>query len=204
MILLVNDDGYMSKNLKVLYEYCSTIDDEVEMIVPSEDKSGVGNYFSNTKTFTPFPIEEGYILDGTPVDCVRYGLSKYSPTLIISGINKGFNLGKETLLHSGTFMGAREGYLNNIKSLSCSFDYKKEITYPLVKEVLDKVLERDFQLANLNIVSPTVYDTVLCPTIYEYQFDGDDYKLIQKNNYDEGSDGHVVLNLDKSSLTIIR
>lgn len=204
MILIVNDDGYDSKPLHLLYDYCKGIDDEVRMVVPSEDKSGIGNYFSNTRTFKPEAIDEGYVLDGTPVDCVRYALSEYSPDLIISGINRGYNLGWETLLHSGTFMGAREGYLNDIKSLSCSVDYHKTPSRRTIQRTLDKTLEVSFGLANLNIISSKIYGTKPCPSIYAHVFDGDRFQLNQKTNYEEGTDGHVIFELNKSSLTIIR
>ena len=77
MILITNDDGYESMNLHRLYDIAKTIDDEVKMVVSLENQSGVGNCSSSTKRIHSQKIDEGYIINGTPVDCIRYGLSKF-------------------------------------------------------------------------------------------------------------------------------
>lgn len=77
MILITNDDGYESMNLHCLYDIAKTIDDEVKMVVSLENQSGVGNCSSSTKRIHSQKIDEGYIINGTPVDCIRYGLSKF-------------------------------------------------------------------------------------------------------------------------------
>ncbi len=70
--------------------------------------------------------EKEYIIRGTPSDCVILGLEKIKKKkkkniLLISGINEGVNLGYD-LLYSGTVAAAREGALNNIKSIALSID----------------------------------------------------------------------------------
>lgn len=204
MILIVNDDGYSSENLYLLYKYCFSIDKEVKFIVPLEDKSGIGNYSSLNKSFNISKVAGGFVIDGTPVDCVRWGLSNFDVDLVISGVNIGFNIGKETLLSSGTFMGAREGYLNNIKSLSCSFDKFKKLNYELLQSVLDEVLQLDFKLANLNIVSSSIMITELCENMYEYQIKDNVITTNNRKKFVKNTDGDVVFNQNKSSLTILK
>ena len=203
MILIVNDDGYTSSNLKLLYEYCSSID-EVLLVTSFENHSLKGNVYSLNKNFKVKSIDEGYIINGTPVDCVRFGLSKSSPDLIISGVNNGFNIGRDTLLCSGTFMSAREGYLHNIKSLSCSFEKYKKLDYELLKSVLDEVLQFNFKLANLNIVSDFIMITELCDSMYDYVIEENTVITHNKQKFNFNTDGYAVFNQNNSSLTILK
>lgn len=204
MILIVNDDGYDSDNLKLLYEYCKTIDNDVVFVVPLKDHSGVGNKSSLNKHFHIEEVDGGFIMDGTPVDCVRWGLSKFTPNLIITGVNIGFNVGSHTLLNSGTFMSAMEGYLHNIKSLACSFDKFKKLDYKLLHLVLNEVLKLDFELANLNIVSPFVIITDLCENMYDYVIENNTIKTYNKTKFIKNTDGDIVFNEKNSSLTIFK
>lgn len=203
MILIVNDDGCCD-NFRLLLNYCESIDEEVKFVIPSKNQSNTGNTFSVDKTFNVVEYDKGFVIDGTPVDCVRFGLEKFRPDLIISGVNVGFNIGIETLLQSGTFMGAREGYLNNIKSLSCSFDKFRHLNYDLLKKILDEVLEFNFKLANLNIVSDFVAISSLCDSMFEYVFEGDSVFVNNKPNFMQGTDGYVVFNQMDTSLTILK
>lgn len=204
MILIVNDDGYESYNLNLLYRYCSSIDDDVKFVVPFNDMSCMGNKFSLSKTFNSVSDDRGFIIDGTPLDCLRFGLSKFSPDLIISGVNNGFNIGWETLLCSGTFMSAREGCLKGVKSLSCSFDKYSTLKYSLLEKVLDEVLEFNFKLGNLNIVSNYVMISTVCDSIYDYSINDNTVTVWNKSEFPQGSDGDIVFNQKQSSLTILK
>lgn len=201
MIMIVNDDGYCY-NFSLLLKYCESIDD-VGFVIPLNNQSNCGNTSSVNKTFRVIEQESGFVIDGTPVDCIRFGLERFHPDLIITGVNTGFNLGRETLLQSGTFMSAREGYLNNVKSLACSFDKFKELKYSLLKSVLDEVLEFNFKLANLNIVSDFVAISNLCDSIFDYTFDENSVKVVNKSDFVKGTDGDVVFNQNNTSLTIL-
>ena len=66
-----------------------------------------------------------YTLNGTPADCVIYGLSDIlssPPDLVISGINHGANLGDD-IMYSGTVAGAREASRRGIAALAISQAY---------------------------------------------------------------------------------
>ena len=61
-------------------------------------------------------------MDGTPTDCVNLGVEiilKQKPDLVVSGINKGWNLGDD-VTYSGTVAGAMEGALLGIPSIAVS------------------------------------------------------------------------------------
>ncbi|MEW6456367.1 MAG: 5'/3'-nucleotidase SurE [Acidobacteriota bacterium] len=122
MILLTNDDGFLSKGLAELHKKISRLD-KVLIVAPQKQKSAVS--FSLT-LHRPLRLQKFkknfFILDGTPTDCVNFALMKIceeKPILIISGINKGPNLG-EDVLFSGTVSAAVQGTLFGIYSLAVS------------------------------------------------------------------------------------
>lgn len=125
-ILLTNDDGIEAPGLDALREELSTIA-QVIVIAPSEDRSGIGHAITLR---TPLRLKEvakdgkpfGYALSGTPADCVKFGLNrllKERPHLVISGINKGANVGLAAF-YSGTIAGAREGAIHGVPAIAVS------------------------------------------------------------------------------------
>ena len=106
-ILITNDDGISSPALKPLAEWARGLG-EVTVIAPKVEQSGMSHAidFQHPMEIKRVDLADGveaYSLDSTPADCVRYGVlgmhRKYD--LIISGINRGFNLGAD-LVYSGT------------------------------------------------------------------------------------------------------
>ena len=80
----------------------------------------------------------------------------------------------------------------------------KNLDFSLVKSVLDKVLGFNFKLANLNIVSDTVINTTLCDSCWSYSFKDNSIITRNKEKFLEGTDGDIVFNQKKSSLTILK
>ncbi len=124
-ILLTNDDGYDSYGLKVLSEIAEKVADNIWIVAPFSDQSGVGQSVSIRN---PIKLDKKgknkYIVHGTPVDCVLLALKKIInrdelPKLVFSGINIGANLGND-IYYSGTFGGAAEGAMNKINSVALS------------------------------------------------------------------------------------
>ena len=130
-ILLTNDDGINSPGITLLAGGLRRAGHRVFVLAPETDQSGV----SHAITFFSGPCklsdvaEDTWSLKGTPVDCVVIaimgGIPELSPVqhappdLIVSGINRGANLGTD-ILYSGTAAAARQGSLSGIPSLALS------------------------------------------------------------------------------------
>lgn len=219
MILITNDDGYNSNGIQLLYQILSEIDETV-IVAPSENNSGIGYYHHFDKSFICNEKDNGVeLINATPVDCVKIGINKYNPNLIVSGINIGHNLGATILLCSGTFMSALEGYRHNIKSLSlsmCDINDKfltltnnkmSKVNKDKLKDIIYNAINEDFKLANMNLIYNNYDDyniTNVCDTIYDttYKYDFN-IKLDLKKKYIKGTDIHSIMGLNKHSLSII-
>ena len=126
---LTNDDGYRAIGLKYLKNIVKQISNDIWVFAPSKNQSAKSHSITINKNINiRMANKKEYIIKGTPSDCVILGLeriknkkNKNKNILLISGINEGVNLGYD-LLYSGTVAAAREGALNNIKSIAISID----------------------------------------------------------------------------------
>ena len=133
-ILLTNDDGADSPGILLLAEALRGAGHRVIMVAPSSNNSAISHAISFFKRSWKFAeIErDSYSLDGTPVDCVAEALRGNIPGLgitgpgewsppdaVISGINRGANLGTD-IVFSGTAAAARQGAFCGIPSLALS------------------------------------------------------------------------------------
>ena len=106
-VLLTNDDGIDETGLRALHEALSGVA-EVTVVAPADDQSAVGRSLSSRVAVDR--RETGYAVHGTPADCVVAGLQSLAPDvdLVVSGCNRGANLGQYTLGRSGTVSAAVE------------------------------------------------------------------------------------------------
>ncbi|MDA9708523.1 5'/3'-nucleotidase SurE [Alphaproteobacteria bacterium] len=124
---LTNDDGYSAVGLKYLKKIVKQISNDIWVFAPAKNQSAKSHSITiNKNIYIRMANKKEYIINGTPSDCVILGLEKIKNKkkknlLLISGINEGVNLGYD-LLYSGTVAAAREGALNNIKSIAISID----------------------------------------------------------------------------------
>ena len=122
LILVTNDDGYRSEGIKALAAAVARLG-EVVVVAPVEEASAIGHALTLKRPLRLETIAEGvYGVDGTPTDCVNIAVTqvfKRLPDLVISGINKGFNLGDD-VTYSGTVAGALEAALLGVPSLAVS------------------------------------------------------------------------------------
>ena len=124
---LTNDDGYKAIGLKYLKKIVKQISNDIWVFAPAKNQSAKSHSITINKNINiRMANKKEYIIKGTPSDCVILGLEKIKNKkkkniLLISGINEGVNLGYD-LLYSGTVAAAREGALNNIKSIAISID----------------------------------------------------------------------------------
>lgn len=118
-ILVTNDDGIDSVGFQALYERLSTIGD-VTAVAPAEDQSAVGR--TVTESATVRDHELGYVIEGTPVDCVVAGVTSLLPEtdLVVAGCNHGANLGAGVLGRSGTVSAAVEASFLGVPGLATS------------------------------------------------------------------------------------
>ncbi len=124
-ILVTNDDGYRSQGIVVLAEALSALGD-VTVVAPTEEASAIGHALTLRRPLRLEHIRHNiYGVDGTPTDCVNIAITQIFegklPDLVVSGINKGWNLGDD-VTYSGTVAGALEAALLGIPGLAVSLD----------------------------------------------------------------------------------
>lgn len=127
-LLLTNDDGYEAAGLRALLAELKEFA-QVSVVAPSWERSGAAQSLTLRQPIVCHPIAENeWAVDGTPADCVIVALHKLlaePPDLVISGINRGANLG-ENVYYSGTVGAAREGVIHHVPGLAMSLCTKRE------------------------------------------------------------------------------
>lgn len=128
-ILLTNDDGINAPGLYVLEKIAAQLSDDIWICAPSEEQSGAGHSLTLNR---PVRLREHaprrFSVSGTPTDAVTLGLKKVlpgPPDLILSGVNRGANLGDD-VTYSGTVSAALEGALAGVRAIALSQVYSKE------------------------------------------------------------------------------
>lgn len=123
-ILIANDDGINGQGLRPLAAAMRRLG-AVTVVVPEQERSAVSHSLTLHKPIRIHRVSAGvYMLNGSPADCVRLGIlemMKSRVDLVVSGINRGYNLG-EDVIYSGTVAGAREATLLNVPAIAFSQD----------------------------------------------------------------------------------
>jgi 5'-nucleotidase len=121
-ILVSNDDGYQSEGLLALAAALRA-SARVTVVAPDRDRSGASNSLTLDRPLRVRTTEEGiHVVDGTPTDCVHLaitGLLESEPSLVVSGINHGPNMGDD-VIYSGTVAAAMEGRFLGRSALAVS------------------------------------------------------------------------------------
>ena len=131
-ILVSNDDGIDSLGIQALARALKKIGDVV-CVAPEREQSTMGHALTLHKPVRLFKVAsepglEQWAMSGTPADCVYVGIRhvlKRRPDIIVTGINRGVNLGND-LFYSGTVAAAREGAVLNIPAIATSLDFHFE------------------------------------------------------------------------------
>ncbi len=128
-ILLTNDDGIFAPGLTVLEAIARQFSDDVWIVAPAEEQSGAGHSLTLSR---PVRLRQHgdrrFSVSGTPTDAVMMALREVmpaAPDLILSGVNRGANLGDD-VTYSGTVSAAIEGALAGIRSIALSQVYASE------------------------------------------------------------------------------
>jgi 5'-nucleotidase len=164
-ILITNDDGIHSEGLDACAEIARALTEDVWIVAPEFDQSGVSHSLSLNDPLRLRQVEERrFAVKGTPTDCIimgaRHILDGKQPDLVLAGVNRGRNAG-EDVIYSGTVAGAVEGTILGIPSLALSQAYKSRSGNPphwstsikfgpdIIRRVLAAGIPRDV-LINVN------------------------------------------------------
>src|SRR6185312_7792616 len=120
--LLSNDDGVHAVGLKILQKELQKLG-QVWVVAPLEEKSTTGHSLTLHKPLRMIPMgHRFYGVNGSPADCVYLGIREVlggMPDLVVSGINRGANLGQD-VYYSGTVSAAREACILGLPSMAVS------------------------------------------------------------------------------------
>ena len=126
-ILITNDDGIHAPGLAVLERIARTLSDDIFVVAPEYDQSGVAHSLSLNDPLRLRKISgRHFAVRGTPTDCVIMGVRKLldgvNPDLVLSGVNNGQNVADD-ITYSGTVAGALEGASLGLPSIALSQAY---------------------------------------------------------------------------------
>ena len=167
-VLISNDDGFHAPGIKALTKVITGLAREVWVIAPAEEQSCAGHALTLRQ---PLRIQKRaprrYTVDGTPTDSILLGLHQVMrdcrPDLVISGINKGGNLGDD-VTYSGTIAAAMESTILGVPSIAFSQHYQDN--HPVkwatgthwIPEVLKKL--KGLQLPNNSLLNVNFPDVI--------------------------------------------
>jgi 5'-nucleotidase len=164
-ILCTNDDGIHAPGLEVVEEIARELTDEVWIVAPETDQSGVAHSLSLNDPLRLRKVgERHFAVKGTPTDCVIMGVRHLMldapPDVVLSGVNRGRNCA-EDVTYSGTVAGAMEGTVLGIPSFALSqshgaanrqkpfWETARKYAPDLIRRVLAEGMPRDV-LVNIN------------------------------------------------------
>jgi len=169
-ILVTNDDGIYAEGIQILSQTLSESGAgyNLYIVAPDHEQSAVGHAITMHR---PLRVKElrflhnqemlAWSVNGTPSDCVKLAVEAIldcKPRLVISGINRGSNLGTD-VLYSGTVSAAVEGIIFGIPALAVSltgggnnedFIYAARFITSLIPHILEKPLPEG-TLLNINV-----------------------------------------------------
>lgn len=162
LLLVTNDDGIQSPGLHALAEGLRQVGNVV-VVAPDRERSAVGHALTLHAPLRAESLRDGWMaVDGTPTDCVNlgiHGLLERRPDLVVSGINRGGNLGDD-ITYSGTVAAAMEATLMGVPAFAISLvegPYPLEAFFPaarvaarVAQMILDQGLPADTFL-NVNV-----------------------------------------------------
>ena len=133
-ILLTNDDGIDAPGMAVLEAIAAELAREVWVVAPEHDQSGQSHAISLHHAVRI--SERGnrrFGVTGTPGDCAVVGLCHLmkdaAPQLVLSGVNRGLNLGMETVF-SGTVGGAMTAMMLGVPAIALSQAFSDRTNVP--------------------------------------------------------------------------
>jgi 5'-nucleotidase len=167
-ILITNDDGIFAPGIYALWEAMQEVG-QTTVVAPDTEQSAVGHAITLSD---PLRVEgihrtggfEGFAVSGTPADCAKIAIRSLmdkKPDVLISGINRGANLGNN-IIYSGTVSAATEGTMLGIPSVAISINSFNSDEFRGAKETAIKVVH---YLTNNTLPSGTLLNVNVpyCP-----------------------------------------
>jgi 5'-nucleotidase len=198
-ILISNDDGFDAVGIKALWDALKD-DYDVTIVAPTLNKSACGHSLTLTKPLQLISFDDDCykVDDGTPSDCIYLALftlfdERNRPDLIISGINKGGNMG-EDITYSGTASAAMESVLQGIPAISISQVCKNKCedinydSFKLAQTVIKKLVKNFFDNSSPFGIGERKFLNVNIPPIKEEKCEG--YKVTKAGYRLYGNDAH--------------
>jgi 5'-nucleotidase len=183
IILLSNDDGIQSEGLVALEEKLRGIG-EIHIVAPDRAQSSMSHALTLHRPLRVYELGQRRLaVDGTPVDCVKLaltGLLPVRPDLVISGINKGPNLGDD-IIYSGTVSAAIEGALLGIPAIAVSLVTFKDFDFRAAAEFTATMVQR---IAETGIPPKTLLN-VNVPSVPKTDLKGWRVTRMGKRHYSE-------------------
>jgi 5'-nucleotidase len=166
IVLLTNDDGIHAAGLAALRTAFEADGARTYVIAPDQERSACGHAITTLQPLwvEPFLFPDGkeraWSCSGTPADCAKLGirvLLPERPDVVVSGINRGPNLGTD-VLYSGTVSAAAEGVILGVPSLAISlaafenlnYEFAARVAVHLAREILARPLPEN-TLLNVNV-----------------------------------------------------
>ena len=162
-LLVTNDDGILSGGIRALADSLSELG-EVWVVAPDRERNAVSHALTLHRPLRITPLSRHhYSVNGTPADCVNIGvhfLLQEKPDLLISGINKGANVGND-INYSGTVAAAVEGTLMGIPSFAISLTGEQSFRFQPAARFALRVARfiRDKGLPSHTVLNINVPDT---------------------------------------------
>jgi len=184
--LISNDDGIHSEGIIQLASSISELG-EVTVVAPDIERSATGHAIT---MHYPLRVREvklpglnvnAFAVDGTPADCVKLGIDElldYKPDFVLTGINRGANLGTD-VLYSGTVSAAIEGCIMGVPSAAFSLVLADKMDYSLAGKVAVEVIKK---LADMNL-APSTLVNVNIPNVTKEQLKGIKVTRLGKRRY---------------------
>ena len=191
-ILITNDDGIGSPVLPALAVWASRLG-EVTVIAPKVEQSGMSHAIDFTRPIEIKRVDIGeglraFSMDSTPADCVRYAVMgmKEHFDLVISGINRGLNLGAD-IVYSGTIGAIFEASRLGIKGVAMSTDPRTfDAAMARIGDVWDFFeQEKLLELGNIYNVNIPLDDKGIRVTRQGGIYFTDDFKYLGNDMYEQ-------------------
>lgn len=191
-VLITNDDGYQSANLRALYDALKTRGHDVMISAPAGEQSGKAasfNYFSPAPVGQDTSDSDIHYVEGTPMMALLYGLDVLAPKrwgnnpdLVLSGINSGHNVG---LINptSGTVGATVTAVRRGVPAIALSGIHgsDRDGTSSALAELVVPIIEA---LERKSPVLPEGYGlNINLPSLRKFSADSVTYELTTASNY---------------------